>query len=193
MATIVVFHSALGLTGGTREWAAALAARTAAAGHTVTTPDLFEGRTFADVDEAVEFVDGYGLPHWVRVAADATAGLTGPRIYVGFSFGAALAQVLALTNPDAAGLVLLSGAMAPSWFEIETWPAGLKGELHYATLDPWMEAEETEALLELADGALEVFEYEGARHLFAFSDYREFDAEPAAELLDRVAAHLGTA
>ena len=42
MAEVVVFHHAQGLTDAVRGFASALSE----AGHTVHTPDLFEGRTF---------------------------------------------------------------------------------------------------------------------------------------------------
>ena len=191
MATVVLIHSALGLTSHVKAWADALRED----GHDVIAPDLFDGRTFADVDEAVAFTDELGLGHWVRVAAEATAGVTGPRVYAGFSLGGAVAEVLALTQPEASGLVLMHAAVSPAWFEIERWPAGLTAQLHYAALDPWMEEPETSALLELAAAsgaadAIEVFEYEGARHLFAFEGYREYHEEAAHELFERVTDYL---
>lgn len=182
MATVVLLHSALGLNRPVRDWADALRGD----GHTVITPDLFGGQTFADVDDAVAFTDEQPLGHWVRVAADALAGLAGPRVYVGFSLGGVVAQVLALTHPDAAGLVMISGAISPAHFEIDAWPEGLAAQLHYATYDPWMEAPETRALARLAGDQLEIVEYEGARHLFAFEGYREYDEEPAHELFEHV-------
>lgn len=186
MTTVVVLHSALGLDDAVRAWADGVRRE----GHEVHAPDLFDGRVFDDVDEAVAFVDGFDLAHWVRVAADATAHVVGPRVYAGFSLGASIAEMLALTQPDAVGMVLMHSATAPGWLGIEAWPTGLRGQLHYAVLDPWMEQPETAALLALADGALEVFEYEGARHLFAFEGYREYDEEPAAALRERVLGYL---
>ena len=179
MATVVVVHSALGLDSPTRTWAQTLRN----AGHEVVTPDLFDGRVFTDVDEAVAYVDGYDLAHWVRVAADETADVRGPRVYAGFSLGASVAEFLALTQPDATGMILMHSATVPGWLSIERWPDGVTGQLHYAVLDPWMEEAETAALVALAGPALEVFEYEGARHLFAFQGYREYDEEPAELLM----------
>ena len=46
MATVVLFHQALGLTPGVVAFADDLRG----AGHTVHTPDLFQGRTFASID-----------------------------------------------------------------------------------------------------------------------------------------------
>lgn len=193
MTTVILIHSALGLTRDVSDWAQALRED----GHDVVVPDLFDGRVFADVDDAVAFTDREGLGHWVRVAATLTAHVEGPRVYAGFSLGGAVAEVLALTQPDAIGLVAMHAAVSPAWFEIDTWPAGLTAQLHYAALDPWMEADETSALVELARSqagadAVEVFEYEGARHLFAFQSYREYDDEAAHELFDRVTDYLAS-
>src|SRR5829696_1893974 len=47
MAEVVFFHHSGGLTAGVNDFADTLRA----AGHTVHTPDLFEGRTFADVSD----------------------------------------------------------------------------------------------------------------------------------------------
>lgn len=50
-------HHALGLTDGVR----ALAEQIAAGGHTVHTPDLYDGRTFATVDEGVAHAQQIGF------------------------------------------------------------------------------------------------------------------------------------
>ena len=49
MAEVVLFHHALGLTPGVTAFADDLRA----AGHTVHTPDLFEGRTFGSAEAGV--------------------------------------------------------------------------------------------------------------------------------------------
>ena len=57
MAQIILFHHALGLTDGVR----ALADQIASGGHTVHTPDLYDGRTFATVDEGVSHAEQIGF------------------------------------------------------------------------------------------------------------------------------------
>ena len=47
MAEVVLFHHAQGLTDGVRAFARSLE------GHTVHTPDLYEGKTFATLDEGM--------------------------------------------------------------------------------------------------------------------------------------------
>ena len=52
MAEVVLYHHIQGLTEGVQSFADELRQ----AGHTVHTPDLFDGRTFATMDEAFTFV-----------------------------------------------------------------------------------------------------------------------------------------
>jgi dienelactone hydrolase len=49
MAEVVLFHHAQGLTPGIVAWAGELRQ----AGHTVHTPDLFDGRTFGSIEEGM--------------------------------------------------------------------------------------------------------------------------------------------
>ena len=51
MATVLLFHHLQGLTPGVVAFADALRE----AGHTVHTPDLFGGRTFASIEEGAAF------------------------------------------------------------------------------------------------------------------------------------------
>ena len=57
MAEVLLFHHAQGLTAGVRSFAGALRAR----GHVVHTPDLYEGRTFAGLDEGVAHAEEVGF------------------------------------------------------------------------------------------------------------------------------------
>jgi len=107
MAEVVVFHHALGLTEPIEGFAAALRA----AGHTVHTPDLLDGRTFATIEDGMAYAEEIGFPMAVvdrgRAAVES---LPSEVVYVGFSLGAMPAQSLAQTRPGARGAVL--------------WPAG---------------------------------------------------------------------
>src|ERR1700754_3923974 len=112
MAEILLFHHALGLTTGMTEFAD----RLREAGHTVHTPDLYEGHTFRTVEEGVGYArdTGFGtvLERGVRVADDLPSGLT----YAGFSLGVMPAQKLAQTRPGAQGALLLEACLPPSEF-----------------------------------------------------------------------------
>jgi dienelactone hydrolase len=187
MADVVLFHSALGLTSHLDAWVTRLQGE----GHRVVAPDLFGGRTFTDLDAAVDFVDAQGgPPAFVDAALAGAAPLTGARVYMGFSLGGAVAETLALTQPDARGLVIMHGAMSPAWIGVTQWPDGLSAQLHYAADDPWVEPDENAAFLDLAQGACEEFVYPGSGHLFAFEGWTEHDAKATDLLMARVSSFL---
>jgi dienelactone hydrolase len=58
MAEVVLFHRARGLTPGVIAFADELRR----AGHTVHTPDLFEGRTFSTIEEGMAHAGETGFP-----------------------------------------------------------------------------------------------------------------------------------
>ena len=57
MAEILLYHHVLGLTPGV----VAFADRLRSAGHTVHTPDLFEGRIFDELEKGMGFVRELGF------------------------------------------------------------------------------------------------------------------------------------
>jgi dienelactone hydrolase len=63
---VVLFHHAQGLTPGV----VAFAGELRRAGHTVHTPDLFEGHTFATIEEGMGYAEQIGFPGEV-IAGDA--------------------------------------------------------------------------------------------------------------------------
>ena len=187
MATVVLLHSALGLTQPVLDWADALRED----GHVVVTPDLFNGETFTDIDAGVAKVDTTGgPPAFVDVAIHQSRGIPGPRVYAGFSLGAAVAEILALTRDDAVGLVVMHGAMSPAWFGATAWPDGLRAQLHIAADDPWADADDDAAFLALAGDHCETFVYPGDGHLFAFEGRGEYDADAAEAMFERVTDFL---
>ena len=98
MAHVVLFHSAVGQTRGFL----ALADQVRAAGHTVVTPDLYEGRTFSDPDEGMAHADEIGgLAKIVNEGVRSTDGLPPDVVYAGVSMGVLSAQMLAQTRPGA--------------------------------------------------------------------------------------------
>ena len=58
MAEVLLFHHALGLTEGVLAFADGIRQ----AGHTVHTPDLYDGHTFTTVDEGLAYARKVGLP-----------------------------------------------------------------------------------------------------------------------------------
>ncbi|WP_229052401.1 dienelactone hydrolase family protein [Aeromicrobium sp. Leaf350] len=179
MAEIVFFHHAGGLTAGVRSFADTLRA----AGHTVHTPDLFEGRTFTAVEDGVAFAQSLGPQVVADRVADAVQGLPTELVYGGASLGSVRAAEQVFERPGARGAFFLYGAVAPSWWE-SSWPAGVPVQAHQAEVDPWREVEAEEELAGMP-GA-EVFVYPVTGHLFAEAGHPEFDAEASKLLTSRV-------
>src|SRR5262245_1799782 len=134
MAEIVLFHHAGGLTDGVVAFADVLRD----AGHTVQTPDLFDGRTFADVHDGVAYADSVGEGTFAARAAEIVATMASDLVYGGMSMGAARAAEQVLTRPGARGAFFLYGAIAPSWWEA-SWPAGVPSQAHVSEGDEWRE------------------------------------------------------
>src|SRR5262245_31355123 len=98
MAEVVVFHHALGLTDAVRRFADGLRD----AGQTVHTPDLFGGRTFAQLADGLAYSEEIGGPMAIVDRARSTVdSLPEDVFYVGFSLGVLAAQSLAQTRPGA--------------------------------------------------------------------------------------------
>jgi dienelactone hydrolase len=187
MAEVVLFHHAQGQTPGFEAFADELRA----AGHTVHTPDLYDGRTFATLDEGVGYAKQVGfdvLPERARVAAES---LPNEVVYAGFSLGAMPAQMLAQTRPGAKGALLFAAAFPPSEFG-GPWPEGVPLQIHMMEADEWVLEGDLDAARELdktVEGA-ELFLYPGDRHLFADNSLPDYDEKAAALLTERVHAFL---
>lgn len=179
MAHIVLFHSAQGLRPAIRDWAA----RLRRLGHTVDTPDLFDGRTFEQLEDGVRYRDALGIPELARRASTAVEALTEPAVFMGFSMGAASAQFLASSHPQARAAVLMHGALPPAALGKEHWPAGVPAQVHTAEQDPWVDFQAVEAL---ARDGVEVFKYPGAAHLFADPQSGDYEAGAASTMFERI-------
>lgn len=187
MTEILLFHHALGLTPGVTEFAD----RLREAGHTVHTPDLYDGHTFRTVEDGLGHARevGFGtlLERGVAAAADLPAELT----YAGISLGVMPAQQLAQTRPGARGAVLLEACAPPS--EFGSWPDGLPVQIHGMDADPFFaeggDLDAARALVAEVDEA-ELFLYSGDVHLFTDSTLPAYDAEAAALLTKRVLEFL---
>jgi dienelactone hydrolase len=184
MTEILLFHHAGGLTPGVHQFADDLRA----AGHVVHTPDLFEGRTFADVEDGVAFAQSHGEGTFAKRAAEIVSDMPTDLVYGGMSMGCARAAEQVLTRPGARGAFFLYGAIAPSWWDAQ-WPAGVPAQAHQMDNDPWREIEaEEEFLAGVPEG--ELFIYEGSGHLFADRDHRDYDRQAAALATERVLTFL---
>ncbi len=186
MAEVVLFHHALGLTPGVAEFAQGWRDE----GHVVHVPDLYEGRTFSDLDEAVEFVDATGMEHWIAVAAAIGAEHPTTTAFAGFSLGSVCAQFVAPSAPGARAALLFHGGLSLATMEL-AWPEGLRLQVHVAEADPWVEMDQAQSLVESVDGA-ELFLYPGSGHLFADASWGDYDEESARLLNERALALLAS-
>ncbi len=185
MAEVVLFHHAQGLTPGV----VAFAGELRRAGHTVHTPDLFEGRTFASIDEGMRYAGEIGFPGEVIArGVRAVEGLPPGLVYAGFSLGVLPAQFLAQTRPGARGALLFYSCVPVSEFG-SGWPAGVPAQVHGMDADPIFAGEgDIDAARELAGQAegAELFLYPGDQHYFADSSLPSYDPDATALLLRRV-------
>ena len=189
MAEIVLFHHAQGLTPGV----VAFADELRSAGHTVHTPDLYEGRTFDTVDEGVSHAKQIGFGALLDLGVQAVEGLPAELVYAGFSLGVMPAQKLAQTRPGARAALLFHACLAVSEFG-SAWPAGVPVQVHAMAADPFFvddgDIDAARGLVEEATDA-ELFLYPGDQHLFADSSLPSYDADASALLAQRVLDFLG--
>ncbi len=187
---VVLFHSVLGLRPAVQRWAERLRAE----GHTVHTPDLYDGRTFDDYAEGMRAVESLGGIEWlIERSHAAVAELPNEVVYAGFSNGGGSAQLLALTRPGALGVVLMHAALPVEALGAEAWPAGVPVQIHYAERDPFRDAGAVEALsgaVRRAGARCEAWDYPGGGHLFADDGLAEYEERSAELMFDRVCAFL---
>lgn len=184
MAHVLLFHHVQGLTDGVRAFADQLRA----AGHEVTTPDLFGGRTFPTIAEGVEYAESIGSAALTEAGVAAAAELPDDLVYAGFSMGVMPAQRLAQQRPGARGALFFHGAV-PLGFFGDTWPAGVPLQVHLMKGDQWEDPQAVEEMARAAGGQL--FLYDGDAHLFTDSSVPDYDPAAAALVMERTLAFLG--
>jgi dienelactone hydrolase len=187
MAEVVLFHHVQGLTDGVR----AFAARLRDGGHTVHTPDLYEGERFGSIDDGFAYMQSVGDEAFSERVEGALAGLPEGLVYAGFSWGESIAQRLAQTRPGARG-ALLCEACIPITGEwaFGPWPDGLPVQIHGADKDPFFglegDIDAARELVEIVGPELaELFVYPGDQHLFTDSALPSYDAAATALVLER--------
>ncbi len=184
MTDVVLFHHAQGLTEGVRGFADVLRAR----GHHVTTPDLYDGHTFATLDEGIAYAQDTGFATIHERGMQAARDLPNAAVYAGFSLGVMPAQQLAQTRPGAKGALFFYSCLPVSEFG-ESWPEGVPVQIHAKDSDPsWVEEGDREAAQALVASTehAELFTYPGDQHLFADSSTSSYDEKAAALLTQRV-------
>jgi dienelactone hydrolase len=190
VAELLLFHHAQGLTAGCLSFADELRA----AGHVVNAPDLYDGKTFADLDDGVGYAREVGFDTIGERGRLAAEGLPDEIVYAGFSLGAMPAQMLAQTRPGAKGALLFHGCIPPSEFG-GPWPEGVPLQIHLMEADEWALEGDLDAARELDETveSAELFLYPGDRHLFADSSLPDYDESAATLLKQRVLSFLDNA
>jgi dienelactone hydrolase len=190
MAEILLFHHAQGLTPGLRAFADTLRH----AGHTVHTPDLFDGRIFGSIDDGLAHIRNTGFDELRDRGGRVADGLPSGLVYAGFSFGVLPAQMLAQTRPGALGALLFHSCLPISGdWAFGPWPDGVPVQIHGMDADPIFVGEgDVDAAREIVAKAehAELFLYPGNQHYFADSSLPSYDAPAAALLTRRVIAFL---
>ena len=184
MAEVLLFHHALGQTAGFNEFADELRH----AGHTVHAPDLYDGRTFATLDEGVAYAEEVGFGEIIERGERAASALPEELVYAGFSLGVLPAQKLAQTRAGARGALLFYSCVPTSEFGT-SWPADVPVQIHGMDADPIFVGEgDVDAARAIVDSTeqAELFLYRGSEHYFADSSLPSYDADAAALLIRRV-------
>jgi dienelactone hydrolase len=184
LAEVLLFHHALGQTAGFLAFADELRQ----AGHTVHTPDLYDGRTFATIDEGMAYAQSVGFPSLVERGVRTAAELPQEIVYAGFSLGVVVAQRLAQTRPGARGALLFYSCVPMAEFGTG-WPAGVPVQIHGMDADPIFVGEgDLDAAREIVASTdrAELFLYPGSAHYFADASLPSYDAEATALLTRRV-------
>jgi dienelactone hydrolase len=165
-------------------------------GHTVHTPDLFDGQKPASIEDGMALTEDIG-PDVIRQRADrALADMPPELVYAGFSFGAGVAQRLAQTRPGARGVVLYEACLPVSGeWAVGPWPEGLPVQIHGMDNDPFFALEgDIDAARDLVatvgPAHAELFVYRGDRHLFSDSSLPSYDPDATALALERTRSFL---
>jgi dienelactone hydrolase len=187
MTDVVLFHHLQGLTDGVLAFAEELRA----GGHTVHTPDLFDGVKPASIDEGAALTRSVGDEVLTARADSAVAGLSGPLVYAGISWGVMAAQRLAQTTAGAGGALLYESCLPVTGeWAIGPWPDGVPVQIHGMDADPFFALEgDVDAARELVSLAgpelAELFVYPGDQHLFTDSTLPSYDKDATALVIRR--------
>ena len=182
MAEVVLFHHIQGLTDGVR----AFADRLREGGHTVHTPDLFDGELPATIEDGSALTQRIGDEVLAERAGRAVAELPQDLVYAGISFGVVTAQRLAQTRPGVRGALLYEGCLPISGeWAVGPWPRGVPVQIHGMDKDPFFALEgdidSARDLVETVGPDLAaLFVYPGDGHLFTDSSLPSYDADATA-------------
>lgn len=183
MATILLFHSILGLRPAEREIAASFEQD----GHSVILPDLYGGETTNDYTDGFALKDRIGEREINRRAASAVAAAPEDVVLSGVSFGAFLIGQFWDDRPKSRGALFFAGG--PSWMSPRR--VGFPVAAHIARPDPFDDETVFEDWARTADGiALELHRYDGVGHYFLDRSLQDYDKAAANLCLERSRAFL---
>jgi dienelactone hydrolase len=193
MAEVLLFHHVQGLTDGVTAFADDLRA----GGHTVHTPDLFDGHTFDSIEAGFGYVksleDGT-IDQRVEAAVD---GLPAELVYAGISYGVPPALQLTVKRPGAKALVMLESAMPiEGEWAVGPYPDGVPLQIHGGEGDEYFTEDRPfadQAVELLGPERAELFVYPAQQHLFTDRSLPSYDAESAALVTRRILALLDRA
>src|SRR5262245_32101918 len=191
MTEVLLFHHIQGLTDGLVAFADEL--RTS--GHTVHTPDLFDGRTFDTIEEGFTHAKELGhVPD--ELAARAADALPEALVYAGFSWGVGPAQRLAQTRAGARGALLYEACYPITGeYAFGPWPDGVAVQIHGKEDDQFFAHEgdidaASELVATVGPELGELFVYPGGEHLFLDRSLPSYDADAATLVTQRTLQFL---
>lgn len=189
---VLLLHSWWGLTPFFRRFADRLSER----GYTVLAPDLNEGETFIEADDARE--------HLASLEPDRLAALTltsagivreksvdpeSPIAVVGFSMGASLGLWASVRAPEHISKVAAFYGVQ----SIDFAGSASRYQLHLAEDDPLVSEDDAafmQATMGMEDLAVEVHRYPGTSHFFFEGDQEEYDEDAARTAWERLLEFL---
>ncbi|WP_026595704.1 dienelactone hydrolase family protein [Methyloferula stellata] len=185
MASVILFHSVMGLRQVERD----AAERLRADGHEVHTPDLYEGRTASSIAEGTALMETFGFEALAERALKACSGLPEKTVLAGFSLGAKLACQVWSKRAQTSGVLLLHGlGDFPKWVR-----SGLPVQAHFAEPDSTISDQQATdwPMTAFRIGlAAEVYTYEGVGHLYTDTASPDYDAAAAGQTWERALAFL---
>lgn len=153
-----------------------------AAGHEVTTPDLYDGRVAQSIDEGFAICDDVGWETIMRRARDAVRNLPDDAVLAGLSMGVGVATELLDDRPHPAGLLMLHG--------IGRVADGLPVQVHVGEEDMLFPPAEVAAWQSTVPAA-EVFTYPAIGHFFTDPGSGDFDEAAAGLAWQRALSFVG--
>lgn len=187
MAGILLFHHAQGQTSGFLDFAEQLRR----AGHIVETPDLYEGRTFATLEDGLVHAQTIGFDTILERGRIAAVEHPDSLVHAGFSLGVMPAQMLAQTQPGAKAALLFHACIPASQFG--SWPKDVPLQIHAMDADEIFVGDGDLAAARDLVGTIEIAElylYPGSQHLFADASLPSYNRDAAALLTQRVLRFL---